>query len=601
MLLSARSGLLPNIGASGVVYSLRDLFTTARAAGAVNGTAAEPGGLGAPTRVVTDAENLISIGGGKAIFAGGKATPAYGDPRLQPIGSITRAAGLIIAWEFNANLLTGKIIDFGVDSDTSSTVYNGFAPNGVTDLRVRHAGNLLAADKAISAGVSYIGVVVLRSTGADFLIKGGVYTDFTIIYRTPTGNQATMYPVLSNYSGGYTGGWMINPASKWLPVPQISHGFSALTPTDGLGHTDNTGIGAGGSGLTMANRIGTWGAAAGVASASALSGGLAITTTGAVAADGFASVACVRSAGNVGVVARYVNGSNYLRAYHDGTNCVLEQVVAGTPTTLITGVVAYTNGGVVNLLVSGTYARLWYNNAHVGTTDGVDASLIAAEFGLYTTNTSNTLDNFTFFPRGNEGEYTFLSTLMPAVPATKSLFAVGDSKTAGDTWVDLLVGLLSANDPAAWIELTPRFGSPGYTVATTKTYVDANLASVTGTANLITINLGANDVSAMPVEANWKADLTSIINSLRAKWPSATIYIARPWRRSYLTQCNTLATWISDIVTIFNSPYVVVGMDERIWLENGDDGVSLTTDGIHYNTTTGQTAAATAWMTAMGY
>lgn len=50
---------LPMFGASGVAYLLRDEFTTTRAAGAVNGTAAEPG---AGTRTVTDTESKLRIG-----------------------------------------------------------------------------------------------------------------------------------------------------------------------------------------------------------------------------------------------------------------------------------------------------------------------------------------------------------------------------------------------------------------------------------------------------------------------------------------------------------------------------------------------------------
>lgn len=597
-----RYGRRPHLSIPGITpgWLLLDNFTTARAAGAVNGTDAEPGGVGSGGRTVTDTENLISIGGGKAIFVSGKASPAYGDPRLQPFGAVGRATGIIIAWEFNINLLSGKIIDMGLDSDTSSVLYNGLAPNGVTDLRVRHAGNLLAADKAIGTGISYIGVIVLRSTGADILIYGGAYTHLTLIYRTPTGNMATVYPVLSNYSGGYTSAWMAVPAARWLPLPEVSDGFSAWLTTDGLGHIDNTGIGAGGGGKIITVRIGTWGAAAGVASASALSGGLAIVTVPTTANDGFVSAVCVRSGGNVGVVARWTDANNYLRAYHNGTNCILEQMLAGTPTTLITGAVAYTNGGVVRVLVDGTYARLWYNDAHVGTTDSVDAGLTAPVVGLYTTNTGNTFDNLTFFPRGNDGEYDSIVPQFATAPIAKALFAIGDSKTDGDTWVNFLVGVLNANDPASWIELTPRFGVSGATTATMKDYVDSNLAAVTGTAHTITINLGANDVGSMPVEATFKANLTSIIDSVRAKWSGVKVYVAHTWSRNELTDHNTLSTWKAAVVATYPSN-VYLGMDERVWLENGDDGATYTTDGVHYNTTTGQVAAAAAWKTALGY
>lgn len=131
-----------------------------------------------------------------------------------------------------------------------------------------------------------------------------------------------------------------------------------------------------------------------------------------------------------------------------------------------------------------------------------------------------------------------------------------------------------------------------------KTYVDANLSSLTQKIKRVTINLGANDVGALPAEATWKANLISIIDSLRAHSPGVLIHIARVWRRSFLTECNTLAGWIADVVALYPSG-VYVGMDERIWLENGDDGATYTVDGIHYSAAAEPIAAA-QWMTAFG-
>lgn len=180
------------------------------------------------------------------------------------------------------------------------------------------------------------------------------------------------------------------------------------------------------------------------------------------------------------------------------------------------------------------------------------------------------------------------------------LFCVGDSKTDGDDWPSLLVYSLETASQRHWNEKYVRYGVVGSTAAIIKTYIDANLASVTGGADKITINLGANDVSALPAQATWKASMTSIIDSLRTKWPSAHIYIARPWRRGFATECNSLATWIGDIVGLYATG-VHLGPDERVWLENGDDGVTYTVDGIHYNTTTAQVLCASQWKTSMGY
>ena len=180
---------------------------------------------------------------------------------------------------------------------------------------------------------------------------------------------------------------------------------------------------------------------------------------------------------------------------------------------------------------------------------------------------------------------------------------MGDSKTANFNWPLYLtrnLNISTAGRSENWQELTPRFGVAGYTTAQMKTKIDSDLASVTGTADKVSINLGANDVSALPAQATWKANMTSIVDSLRAKWPNCKIYIDRPWRQSYTTECNSLATWISDIVATYPSG-VYVGTDERVWLENGDNGATYTTDGTHYTLPAGDLLCAQKKAQAMGY
>lgn len=58
-----------------ISYAFRDLFTTDRAAGAVDGTAAEPG---TNTRAVTDTGSKVSISGGLLSISGGEG--GYGTP-----------------------------------------------------------------------------------------------------------------------------------------------------------------------------------------------------------------------------------------------------------------------------------------------------------------------------------------------------------------------------------------------------------------------------------------------------------------------------------------------------------------------------------------
>lgn len=148
----------------------------------------------------------------------------------------------------------------------------------------------------------------------------------------------------------------------------------------------------------------------------------------------------------------------------------------------------------------------------------------------------------------------------------------------------MLIAGIQAATGQQWWEIGPRYGIGGASVGSMKTYVDSNLASVTGAAHLVTINLGANDVGSMPVEATFKANLTSIIDSVRAKWSGVKVYVDLTWSRSRTTEHDTLNGWKEDVIDSYAGDNVFVGMDERIWFENGDDGVTYSTgDGVHYN------------------
>lgn len=117
-----------------------------------------------------------------------------------------------------------------------------------------------------------------------------------------------------------------------------------------------------------------------------------------------------------------------------------------------------------------------------------------------------------------------------------------------------------------------------------KTWIDENLASVVRPPLVVLCNLGVNDCwfGLLPAEATWKANYKYIIDAMLAKWPTITVYLAKPWMRDYTAECNTIAGWIDDIIADYSGE-VLLGHDERVWLEGGDDGVTMTLEGIHYN------------------
>lgn len=191
---------------------------------------------------------------------------------------------------------------------------------------------------------------------------------------------------------------------------------------------------------------------------------------------------------------------------------------------------------------------------------------------------------------------------------THGLLCIGDSKTDGDAWVTLLATALETATGQHWTEQPLRLAFGGAQTGDTTganpelsmtAYLDANLPNWVGTANVCVVNLGVNDSTNPLVEAVWKADMMHIVDSVRAKWPAVQVYIARSWSRGGMTRSNTIASWIADIVASYPSG-VHLGHDERVWLENGDDGATYTSDGIHYNAVA-QPVVAAQWLTALGY
>lgn len=209
---------------------------------------------------------------------------------------------------------------------------------------------------------------------------------------------------------------------------------------------------------------------------------------------------------------------------------------------------------------------------------------LAAPLGAQTTTFSGTATS------------TFRGAGTSTVQSLEWLMLLGDSKTAAKTWPDTLYVALGRTAPLrSWTYVNG--GVAGTTVATTAAAIVATLASMPSQSSAIhlkvLINFGANDVGSMLSEAVWEANYQTILDAAKAKWPSASIYLMRPWRQGFNTECDTLATRIGHLVAA-HPTYVFVGPDERIWLKGSDDGATMTSDGIHY-TAAGLAEAAVQW------
>jgi PKD repeat protein len=185
------------------------------------------------------------------------------------------------------------------------------------------------------------------------------------------------------------------------------------------------------------------------------------------------------------------------------------------------------------------------------------------------------------------------------VPNVSEIAFAGDSKMGGGIWADLLVGLTTNATGNFWRTNPRPFASSGWTAALLHTYLDANIGAASGNPSIACINIGVNNAAlALPPEADWKADLVGIVDAFRGKWPTIDVYISKIWDRRDPVDCATLNTWIDDVIA--TQAYIHAGPDESVWLENGDDGITYTSDGTHYNAA-GQVEAANQWKAALGY
>jgi lysophospholipase L1-like esterase len=193
-----------------------------------------------------------------------------------------------------------------------------------------------------------------------------------------------------------------------------------------------------------------------------------------------------------------------------------------------------------------------------------------------------------------------------------NIFMVGDSKTVATTDTPTLIGYLPLmatgmnTSYVSWIEKPTRYAVQGLTMADLKANLPGVLAGLTDVPAYVLINMGVTDLHTspyVPLPVTWQGDYSDVLDMLHVKWPYTKIYIMRVWKR--ILDSN----WIAEIASMDNtfipalaaarSAYCFVGPDERVFLENGDDGAALTTDGIHPNHA-GYVATAAAWRTAIG-
>lgn len=391
---------------AGPYYLLNDTFTTDRAAGAINGTDAEPG---PGRRGATDTGSHLTLSSGDVVATSGGSN---GDPKIY-YNAIPRRAGRMILGELYAVGVSGVArSQLGIATSLGGAVVGSIGLGGSGAIRANPVGVALISVGSFAVDTSYPAAFILRTNGSVMMLK--ISGTWRIMWIGGSSSDSNVYPTLAAFSSGaWKSGYIRVPATPWLPEPLISDGFGAtFGTTDGLGHEEGVagGIGAGGDGESISALVGTWANAAGVCGATALSGGLALASVDPGNANILIRADVTRSAGSAGVFLRYDSADDYVYCVHNGTNVQLVKRVAATETTLINTAATYVAGAKLIVRAVGTAFRVYYNDALVGSEQTIsDANLQAGtDCGLYATDTGNAFDNLTVFAVGTGGEYAAL-------------------------------------------------------------------------------------------------------------------------------------------------------------------------------------------------
>ena len=166
----------------GLRYLLRDEFTTDRAAGAVDGTAAEPG---PGTRTVVDTGSDVSIASDVLVIAGGAG--AWSDPRITYTPTLAERSGYGLGAQCEIAVTSGKIA-FGMADGAGATPTGVFFRIDGTTLEVVDGAAVNAAATAtigtITGSTPYYLAINKRSSMTEYYIYGGAeYTDWTCVHR----------------------------------------------------------------------------------------------------------------------------------------------------------------------------------------------------------------------------------------------------------------------------------------------------------------------------------------------------------------------------------------------------------------------------------
>lgn len=514
---------------------------------------------------LTDTGNKLSKATGKLVQS--TVTSAFSNPRA--VGDvINRVAGrtLIVTG------ITGDSWRIGWASSGDTAVRGG--PLALSGGFYHYDNAVAVGQLVLKASVAYDFLAILGNWGTMTAIRGGAWASWTMLGHTSvrtgaagTTNSAATQKVYWDYNSANVSIDEIR-VQDWGGVwsKSIFHAVAyELLPTSGDTYAGSSG-------------------------------------------DMFVQVGWVPASGTVlDILFRRTDDDNtwILRCTQAGTIKLIEKT-GGTETERQSAAYAWGTGSMLEVWVRAEGSRIAYgvqgSQRNVYTSGSYNSSVTGVK--LISTGSTD-LARVMVFPLA-----------LPDVPTSAgrspfNIFCLGDSKTGvtGDTGVPsgltagypiyLMDGLETARNAGAF-ETPPRYSLGGGTSVTIEAQMNTQLAARTHVADYVLVNIGANDATAGTSEANFKTAYGSILDKVHAKWSGAKVYCMLVWVRDYLSQCNSINTWIAAVIADGRSSWAFVGPDERVFLEGGDDGVTYTADGIHPNHA-GHVLTAQKWQEAIGF
>jgi len=417
---------------SKVKWTLRDKMSVDLATG-INGTTCDSGHL----RTVVDTNACMSIYNGYLYAA--PALSAAGNPGIW-YPSMSRVAGQSMFFYVRKNTINTSFPRIGWStSQSGSTVVSGISFGSDGNFYSMNGTGLVIIPASYAADTDYYLCLTQKGTGHYIYIKGGAWTNWTLLFWEAITSTTTLYPaILPTYTqaNNFPKIRFYGIAPNIFPVPVASDAFTRTgaintTVTDGGGDTE---LGVHGDGVQWSNVLGTVATSSGhvVATATANdgasptpgSGAFAIVNTGVQ--DRLQSIKVTQTTQSGGMIIKWLNSANYVSLYYSGGGPYpkVRQVVNGTMTSQ-TGTTAYSAGALLQGYCIGNQLYVYYNGVYQFTWT-IDSSLVSnTNAGVVLWSTSNVYcDDFTVFDLTKNYNYLldkYIINPTPNIMLTNSL------------------------------------------------------------------------------------------------------------------------------------------------------------------------------------